>query len=108
MMNINIDCEHIKSRLDQGEELLLLDVREPVERNFCTIDGSVHIPMAEVPRRLDELDRECDIVVFCHHGARSFQVAAYLKTRGFDRVYNLSGGIDAWSLRVDPSVPRYS
>lgn len=106
-MDINWTCEDVKARLDNGDKLLVLDVREPAEVAFCNIQGSTHIPMNEIPGRMAELDPEREMVVLCHHGARSFQVAAYLRANGFDKVYNLAGGIDAWSLTVDPSVPRY-
>ncbi|MDH5526205.1 MAG: rhodanese-like domain-containing protein [Nitrospirota bacterium] len=108
MREIQRSCQQIKERIDQGDEFLLLDVREVPERAFCNIDGSLHIPMNQVPARMAELDRDKDIVVFCHHGVRSFQVAAYLKANGFENVYNLDGGIDQWSLTVDPQVPRYN
>jgi len=103
----NMSCEEIKQRLDDGDDVMLLDVREVSEHQFCRIDGSVHIPMNEIPGRMSELDPDKEIVVVCHHGARSFQVASYLKVNGFDNVINLAGGIDAWSLSVDPDVPRY-
>lgn len=106
-MDINKSCEDIKNRLDNGEDLLLLDVREPSERQYCAIDGSTHIPMGEIPARMGELDPDKEIVVYCHHGMRSFQVAAFLMGRGYDKVINLAGGIDAWSLTIDPDVPRY-
>jgi rhodanese-related sulfurtransferase len=106
-MDINRTCHDVKGRLDRGEDLVLLDVREPDEYAFCAIGGSVHIPLREVPGRMGELDREREIVVVCHHGIRSFQAAAFLRARGFDNVYNLAGGIDAWSVTVDPAVPRY-
>jgi rhodanese-related sulfurtransferase len=106
-MDINWSCHEVKAHLDAGRELMLLDVREPAEVHFCAIDGSVHIPLGQLPGRLAELDPEREIVVVCHHGARSFQAAAFLRARGFENVYNLAGGIDAWSLSVDPSVPRY-
>lgn len=90
-----------------GRRPTLLDVREADELALCRIAGALHIPMNDVPARLGELSREDDIVVFCHHGGRSQSVAAYLKEQGFARVRNLSGGIEAWSLEVDPTVPRY-
>jgi len=108
MRDIQRSCQQIKERIDSGEEFVLLDVREHPERAFCSIDPGVHMPMGEVPVRMAELDREKDIVVFCHHGMRSFQVAAFLKANGFTNVYNLDGGIDQWSLTVDPTVPRYN
>jgi rhodanese-related sulfurtransferase len=98
----------LRERLDSATgPLLLLDVREPLERAHCHIPGSLHIPMQQVPSRLAELPIEADIVVFCHHGMRSMQVANFLDQRGYARVSNLSGGIDAWSTEADPSVPRY-
>lgn len=86
---------------------LVLDVRETWELRLAAIPGAVNIPMAEVPDRLDELARERDIIVMCHHGVRSLQVAVFLKQSGFGTVINLAGGIDAWSREVDQSVPLY-
>lgn len=107
MLDINLSCQEIKTRIDQGDDLVLLDVRENMEVSFCAIDGSLHIPMGEIPGRLKDLDPDKQIVVYCHHGMRSMQVATYLKMNGFDTVYNLAGGIDAWSNDIDPNVPRY-
>ena len=86
---------------------MFLDVREPAEHAAASIGGAVLIPMREVPGRLAELDRDKEIVVFCHHGSRSAMVVQFLRGQGFGRAINMSGGIDAWSLVVDPSVPRY-
>ncbi|MEC5385576.1 rhodanese-like domain-containing protein [Uliginosibacterium sp. H3] len=85
----------------------LLDVREPHEFAHCAIEGAVSMPMGTIPGRTDELDAGRDIVCICHHGMRSQQVAMFLGTRGFDRIFNLSGGIHAWSEQVDPTVPTY-
>lgn len=90
-----------------GHVLILLDVREPEEVALVRLPGSVHIPMGEIPGRLHELDPDTDIVVYCHHGIRSASVAAFLAQRDFANVANLSGGIDAWALSVDPTMPRY-
>ena len=87
--------------------LLLLDVREDYERAAAAIEPSVHIPMQQVPDRLDELPRNRAIVVYCHTGVRSAMVAGYLEQEGFAHVASLGGGIDAWSREVDPEVPRY-
>ena len=87
--------------------LLVLDVREPWEYGICRIPGALSFPMQNIPLRSSELPRETDIVVVCHHGMRSLQVANYLAQAGFDRVYNLSGGIAAWAEQIDPSMPRY-
>lgn len=86
---------------------VLLDVREPEELAQASVPNVKHIPMNEVPARLGELDRDKTIVTMCHGGMRSMRVAAYLIEQGFDRVFNLRGGIDAWSRDVDPTIPRY-
>ncbi len=85
----------------------LLDVREPNELGLAAVAGAMHIPMGDIPRRLNELDRDKTIVVMCHSGVRSMAVARYLQNEGFAQVFNLAGGIDAWSREVDPTVPRY-
>jgi len=87
--------------------LTLLDVREPWEVATAHVEGSIHMPMEQVPSRLAELDPNAAVVVMCHGGMRSLQVAQYLAGQGFADVYNLSGGIDAWSQDVDSTVPRY-
>jgi rhodanese-related sulfurtransferase len=90
---------------------VLLDVREPweVELAALRLDGvtTLHIPMSQLPQRLDELDPSQPVVCICHHGVRSRQVVAFLERHGHESAYNLAGGIDAWSATVDPGVPRY-
>jgi rhodanese-related sulfurtransferase len=90
---------------------LLLDVREPWEVELASIRlphiEHRHIPLGRIPERLAELDPMQPIVCVCHHGVRSLQVVAFLERQGYESVYNLAGGIDAWSLEVDPAVPRY-
>jgi len=86
---------------------LLLDVRETDEYEYCHIEGSRHLPMYEITQRLGEIDRDEELVVICHMGMRSRQVAALLVENGFKRVYNLRGGIHAWALEIDPALPRY-
>ncbi len=85
----------------------LLDVREPWEFELCNIPGSVPMPMGQVPRQFETLDREQPLVCVCHHGIRSQQVALFLKAQGFQTLFNLRGGIHAWSTTVDPSCPTY-
>jgi rhodanese-related sulfurtransferase len=87
--------------------LLLLDVREDGEFAYAHIEGSLHIPLGQIPSRIDELNPDQDIVVICHHGVRSQQACQYLQQTGFTRLYNLQGGIDAWSVACDPAVRRY-
>ncbi len=86
---------------------LLLDVRENWEFETCKIEGSTQIAMNTIPARIEELEEDAEIVCICHHGARSMQVAAFLERNGFTRVTNLTGGIHAWALQVDSSMPRY-
>ncbi len=97
----------LKARLARGESVFVLDVREPVEIAIAPFPGAIHIPMGDIPSRLTELDPEREIVMVCHHGVRSAQVAMYLARMGFERILNLAGGIDAWSESADPSTPRY-
>jgi rhodanese-related sulfurtransferase len=107
VLNLDRSCQDVKARQDKGEDLVLIDVREPAEVAYCAISGSVHIPLAEIPRRMGEIDKARETVILCHTGGRSTQAALFLRARGFDNVYNLAGGIDAWSRTVDPGVPRY-
>jgi len=103
----DIDVLQLKAKLDRGDRFLLLDVREPHEHQLCRLPGAVLIPMREVPKRLEELDRNQEIVVYCRSGARSAKIAQLLRASGFPVVRNLTGGILAWSDKVDPSVPKY-
>ena len=95
----------------QGGDGVVLDVRELPELQAASVRAQgfdlVAIPMNEIPRRLSELDPERPVACLCHHGARSLRVAMFLAQNGFERVANIAGGIDAWSLERDPSVPRY-
>jgi adenylyltransferase/sulfurtransferase len=95
------------SRRQAGEEFVLLDVREPRELAVAAVAGAVHIPMAQIPARIGELDRHRHVVVMCHSGGRSQAVAGFLKHQGFEKVSNLAGGITRWSREVDPSIPLY-
>ena len=107
-MELEITIDHLKSALDSPHKPVLLDVREPWEYQTAHIEGSKPIPMAEVPARaFNELDEEDNILVLCHHGARSLSVAVWLRNQGFDKAQSIAGGIDAWSRVIDPHVPRY-
>jgi rhodanese-related sulfurtransferase len=86
---------------------LLLDVREPWEFDVVRIPGATLLPMRAIPVRYQELSRDAEIVVICHHGARSYQVGMFLEQQGFDNVINLYGGMAAWSRDVDPAAPTY-
>jgi rhodanese-related sulfurtransferase len=96
----------LKQRLESGEKVTILDVRESDEFAYANLGGK-HIPLGDLTQRHPELDPDQEIVVLCHHGVRSAHAVAFLKNLGFSKVHNLSGGIERWSLEVDPSVPRY-
>jgi sulfur-carrier protein adenylyltransferase/sulfurtransferase len=104
-----ITVEELKQRLDRGERPALLDVREPFEWNIINLGeyGARLIPMRELPQRLDELDREQELVVYCRSGARSANIVGMLQAQGFRNAINLAGGVRAWAERIDPSLPTY-
>jgi adenylyltransferase/sulfurtransferase len=102
-----ITSVELKQRLDRGDDLFLLDVREPHEYQINRIEGSTLIPLGEVPRRYAELDPDDQMVVYCKVGARSARAADYLRTVGFKKVLNLKGGILDWIDKVDPTQPKY-
>ncbi len=89
------------------ETVVLLDVREDVELRIAAIDGALHIPMGQIPKRISELNPDHTTIVMCHTGGRSAQVATFLSQQGFSAVFNLDGGIQAWSRSVDPSIAEY-
>jgi molybdopterin/thiamine biosynthesis adenylyltransferase/rhodanese-related sulfurtransferase/molybdopterin converting factor small subunit len=97
----------LKQRLDDGQEITILDVRSPQEYDIAKIEGSTLIPLQELQDRLGELDPADTIVAHCHHGMRSANAVQFLRQMGFKRAINLAGGIDSWSQEVDPKVPRY-
>lgn len=86
---------------------LLLDVREAQELAICSLPGVKHLPMHLIPVKHSELPSDQEIVVICHHGGRSMQVALFLEHHGFNRVHNLSGGVEAWATNIDPTMRRY-
>ena len=106
-MSFTITPRELKDRLDKGDKLFILDVREPWEYSMAKIEGSVLIPLGTLPQSLDQLDRDAEIVAHCHHGMRSADAMGFLHQQGFKNVKNLVGGIDAWSIQVDPTIPRY-
>src|SRR5947208_13356118 len=98
----------VKRRLDEGENLLLIDVREPHEYATAKIPGSELVPMRSVPANLQSLEAKADdgvLVIYCHHGMRSLQVANWLREQGIADCQSMAGGIEAWSLEIDPSIP---
>ncbi|MDR4493930.1 MAG: rhodanese-like domain-containing protein [Nitrospirales bacterium] len=106
-MNYTITVQELKSRMDKGDKIFLLDVREPHEYEWAKIEGSKLIPLGQLPTSLNQLDRETEIVAYCHKGMRSADAVGFLIQQGFPNVKNLIGGIDSWSLEIDRGVPRY-
>lgn len=106
---LEIDCRAVKARLDAGDALVLLDCRERDEYDLVRLTSARLVPMSELPQRVGEIDelRESEIVVYCHHGVRSRQVANWLRGQGFAHVLSLAGGIDRWSQEIDATLPRY-
>jgi adenylyltransferase/sulfurtransferase len=106
-MSYTITVRDLKDRLDKGDSIFLLDVREPHEYSLAKIEGSVLIPLGTLPQSLEQLDQSTEIVALCHRGMRSADAVGFLVQQGFSNVKNLIGGIEAWSIEIDQSVPRY-
>lgn len=107
---LEISATEVKQRLDSGEKLHLIDVREPQEFLLAKIDGATLVPMRSVPGELQDLEKKADeapLIVFCHHGMRSLNVVNWLRAQGLENCSSMAGGIEAWSLSADPSVARY-
>jgi rhodanese-related sulfurtransferase len=100
----------VKRRMESGENIALIDVREPFEYQQARIEGAELISMGTIPSALQQLEAKADeatLIVYCHHGVRSMQVAHWLREQGIHACQSMTGGIDRWSLEVDPTVPRY-
>ena len=107
-MDIEISTKAVKEMLDHDPEAaVLLDCRTDEEWSGGHIPGAIHIPLADLPSRANDLDPDKTIIVYCHHGQRSFNAALFLRGQDFLEVTSLSGGIDAWAREIDPSIPRY-
>jgi len=107
MNDLEITPQEVKQRLDRGEKLLVVDVREPWEYAHCHIENALHIPMGSIPANLQSLDTDEDVICYCHHGMRSLDVANWLRSQGIVSAKSMAGGIERWSAEVDPKVPRY-
>jgi adenylyltransferase/sulfurtransferase len=101
-----IQVEELKRRLDAGDDVFVLDVREPHEYQICNLNGYL-IPLGDLPKRVHELDSSREIVAHCRSGVRSAKAVDFLRQAGFKKVHNLAGGILAWADRVDPKMPKY-
>ncbi|THJ11810.1 MAG: rhodanese [Nitrospira sp. CG24C] len=106
-MDFAISPKELKKSLDNGDKLVLVDVREEWEYSLAKVDGSILIPLGTLPQSLAQLNRDSEIIAICHHGMRSADATNFLLQQGFPKVKNLVGGIDAWSTQVDGTVPRY-
>ncbi|HEU0368832.1 MAG TPA: rhodanese-like domain-containing protein [Candidatus Acidoferrum sp.] len=107
MSELEISVAELQKRKKAGQPFLLIDVREPWEYETCRIEGAQLIPMRTIPANLQRLDVDQDVICYCHHGQRSLDVAAWLRGQGIESAQSLAGGIDSWSMEIDPTVPRY-
>lgn len=106
-MGVTITVQELKQKLDRGEQLALIDVREPWEYNIAKIEGAQLIPLGTLGTEYKKLDPNAEIVVLCHMGMRSMDATQFLLQQGYKNVRNVTGGINAWSMQIDPSVPKY-
>jgi rhodanese-related sulfurtransferase len=107
MANLEITPRETKDLLVRDKQVLFVDVREQWEYDTSHINGSILIPMREIPSNLQRFENSEQVVVFCHHGMRSLDVAGWLRTQGVEGARSMAGGIDRWSTEIDPTVPRY-
>jgi adenylyltransferase/sulfurtransferase len=105
--NIDVTPREVKELLARGEKIFLVDVREPWEYATCRIEGATLISMQDIPNSLALFEQADDVVLFCHHGMRSRDTAAWLRSQGVEGARSMSGGIERWAVDVDPRVPRY-
>ena len=106
--SFEISAPEVHRRLEAGDVLTLIDVREPEEHQICRIDGATLIPMRQIPQQFERLEvAAAPLIIFCHHGVRSLNVVEWLREQGLTDCLSIAGGIDAWSREVDPRVPRY-
>lgn len=104
----SVEVEQLRDMLNSATPPMVLDVREKRENDICSIPGNRLMPMSELQNHFSELRKDQTIVVHCHHGGRSARATAFLQQQGFTKVFNLKGGIHAWSERIDPSVKTYT
>jgi rhodanese-related sulfurtransferase len=107
LANIEITPREVKDMMGRGEKFLFVDVREKWEFDTSWIQGAVLVPMREIPANLAKFEEADQIVLFCHHGIRSLDAAAWLRSQDVAGAKSMEGGIDRWSAEIDPSVPRY-
>ncbi len=107
LADIEIEPREVQQMLSRGDQLLLVDVREPWEQETARIEGSILIPLRAIPGNISRLEGPLPIVVYCHHGIRSLDAAAWLRSQGIGGARSMRGGIERWSEEVDPQIPRY-
>jgi adenylyltransferase/sulfurtransferase len=105
--NIEITPREVKGMMDRGDKFLFVDVREKWEFETSWIEGAVLVPMREIPSNLPKFEEADNIILFCHHGIRSLDAAAWLRSQDVAGAKSMAGGIDRWSAEIDPNVPRY-
>jgi rhodanese-related sulfurtransferase len=104
---MEIDPKSVKAMLDRGEVSLFVDVREPWEHDTSRLEGSTLIPLRQIPANLERFQGAKEVILFCHHGMRSLNAVTWLRSQGIENARSMAGGIDRWSVEVDPQVPRY-
>ena len=107
LANIEIEPREVSRLLASGQKFLFVDVRESWEYDISRIEGSVLIPLREIPASVPRLSESMQLILFCHHGIRSLDAATWLRMQGIQGARSMSGGIDRWAKEIDPSVPRY-
>jgi adenylyltransferase/sulfurtransferase len=105
--DIQIEPKELKMKLDQGAKLVVVDVREPWEHQICNIAGAKLVPLNTLPASLAELAQAEEVVVYCHHGIRSLNAAAWLRSQGVEGARSLTGGIERWATEIDPRLAKY-
>jgi rhodanese-related sulfurtransferase len=106
-LNMEIEPLSVKGMLERGEVSLFVDVREPWEHEVSRVEGSTLIPLREIPANVARFKDASEIILFCHHGRRSLNAAVFLRSQGIENARSMAGGIERWSVEVDPRVPRY-
>ncbi len=107
MDELEIAPADVKARLDRGEKLVLVDVREPWEHQLCRIEGARLVALGSLAASVQTMPDVDEVICYCHHGMRSLDAAAWLRSQGIERAKSLAGGIERWSVEIDPKVPRY-
>jgi rhodanese-related sulfurtransferase len=107
MDDMQISAKEVNERVARGDKLLLVDVREPWEYDLCKITGATLIPLGMLPSNLNVLLDANEVICYCHHGMRSLDAAVWLRQQGVESARSMAGGIERWSVDVDPQVPRY-